>query len=188
MSSAPADRDDVACYDAVARTLHWLVAALAVGVVALALTFLLTPRGSATRDLLLILHRSFGLMILGLMVLRIIWRLGHPPPPLPSGFPTFEAWAAHADHALLYLLFLVMPVSGYVNSAAAGHAVSFFGLVSLPPVIGESPRLSQIAAAVHLVAQFLVYALVAAHVAAALMHRLLRRHAILERMLPPRRA
>jgi cytochrome b561 len=187
MSASPStDRVDIACYDAVARTLHWLVAALAVIVVALALAFLVTPRGSALRDLLLTLHRSFGLTILVLMLLRIVGRLGHPPPPLPPGFPAIEAWAAHADHALLYLLFLVMPISGYVNAAAAGHAVSFFGLVSLPPLLQESPWVSQIAAAVHLAAQFLVYALVAMHVAAALMHRLRRRHPILERMLPPR--
>src|SRR5439155_20918532 len=122
-----------------------------------------------------------------LMVCRIGWRLGHPAPPLPQGFPRLEAFAAHADHLLLYVLFLAMPLSGYLNVAAAGHSASFFGLVAIPPLVPENARLSQIANAVHLAGQFLVYALVGVHVAAALMHRFVRRNGILERMLPLRR-
>jgi cytochrome b561 len=101
--------------------------------------------------------------------------------------PRIEALAAHADHALLYLLFLVMPLSGYVNAAAAGHWVSFFGIVAIPPLVTENDRLSQIAIAVHLAGQFLIYGLVAVHVAAALMHAIVRRNGVLERMLPLRR-
>src|SRR5947208_3365306 len=131
--------------------------------------------------------RSVGLLILLVMVVRVVWRLGHPPPPLPAGFWRIEALAAHADHALMYLLFLVMPLSGYLNAAAAGHTVSLFGLALIPPLVPENPRLSQAAIAVHLVGQFLVYGLVAVHVAAALTHRIVRRNTILERMLPLRR-
>jgi cytochrome b561 len=121
------------------------------------------------------------------MLFRAVWRLWHKPPPLPACLPRIEALAAHADHALLYLLFLVMPLSGYVNAAAAGHSVSFFGIVAIPPLVPEDDRLSQIADAVHLAGQFLIYALVAVHVAAALMHAIVRRNGILERMLPVRR-
>ncbi len=184
----PADPIEIACYDPVARGVHWLVAALAVTAVALGLASLGAPRETASRNLLLVLHRSVGLSILALMVFRMIWRVRHRAPPLPPGFPRIEALAAHADHALLYLLFLVMPLSGYANAAAAGHAVSFFGAFAIPPLLPENDRVSQIAVAVHLVGQFLVYALVAAHVAAALLHRIRRRHAIWQRMLPPRRA
>jgi cytochrome b561 len=84
-------------------------------------------------------------------------------------------------------LFIAMPVSGYLNAASAGHAVSFFGIVDVPPLVGESPRLSQAAVAIHLAGQFAVYALVGVHVAAALVHRFVRRNAILDRMLPARR-
>jgi cytochrome b561 len=135
----------------------------------------------------MLLHRSVGLVILALMVFRASWRLAHPAPPLPAGFPRIEALAAHADHALLYLLFLVMPLSGYLNAAAAGHWVSFFGLFAIPPLVPENARLSQAATAVHLAGQFLIYALVGVHVAAALVHAVVRRNGILERMLPLRR-
>ena len=183
----PADPIEIACYDPVARAVHWLVAGLAVVVVSLGLAIPGAPRESESRELLLLLHRSVGLVILALMVFRACWRLAHPPPPLPAGFPQIEALAAHADHYLLYLLFLVMPLSGYLNAAAAGHSVSFFGLARIPPLVPESQILSQAANAVHLTGQFLIYALVGVHVAAALMHAIVRRNGILERMLPLRR-
>jgi cytochrome b561 len=187
MTARDQDPVEIATYTPAARAVHWAVAALAVIVVAFGWAIPGAPRGTESRELLLVLHRSVGLLVLGLMAFRIVWRLTHPPPPLPAGFPRLEAAAAYADHALLYLLFLVMPLSGYVNAAAAGHSVSFFGLFAIPPLIPEDPRLSQIAVAVHLAGQFLVYALVAVHVAAALTHRFVRRNRILERMLPLRR-
>jgi cytochrome b561 len=178
---------ETACYDPVVRAVHWLVATLAVIVVSLGWAIPGAPRETESRDLLLLLHRSVGLLILALMVFRVVWRLGHPPPPLPADFPRIETLAAHANHALLYLILFVMPLSGYLNAAAAGHKVSFFGVVLIPPLLPENDRLAQAAVAVHLAGQFLVYALVGLHVAAALMHRIVRRNGILERMLPLRR-
>jgi cytochrome b561 len=183
----PGDPVEIECYSPVARAVHWAVAVLAVITVSLGWAIPEAPRGTDSRELLLLLHRSAGLVILGLMVFRIGWRLTHPAPRLPAGFPRVEAAAAHADHMLLYVLFLVMPLSGYIGAAAAGHAVSFFGLFAIPPLLPEDPRLSQVAIAVHLTAQFLVYALVGVHVAAALTHRFVRRNRILDRMLPLRR-
>lgn len=174
-------------YDPVARGLHWLIAGLAVIVVALGLAIPGAPRETDSRDLLLVLHRSVGLLILVGMLLRALWRLGHAPPPLPPTLARIEGLAAHANHLLLYLAFLALPLSGYVSAAAAGHAVSFFGIIAIPPLVHENERLSQAANAVHLAGQFVVYALVAAHVAAALLHGVARRDGVLERMLPRRR-
>jgi cytochrome b561 len=167
--------------------LHRLIAALAVIVVTLGWAIHGVPRETDSRDLLLLLHRSLGVSIIALMLGRALWRLGHPPPPLPASLAPIERLSAHANHLLLYVFFVVLPVSGYVNAAAAGHPVSLFGIVVIPPLLPEDGRLSQIANAVHLVGQFVVYALVAVHVAAALMHALIRRDGIFERMLPPRR-
>jgi cytochrome b561 len=182
-----ADPIEIECYGPVAQAVHWAVAALAFIVVALGWAMITMPRGGDSRELLLFLHRSTGLLILALMVFRSVWRLTHPTPPFPSGFPRIEAAAAHADHALLYVLFLVMPLTGLLNAAASGHPVSFFGLFAIPPLLPQDPRLSQIAVAIHLAGQFVVYALVAVHVAAALLHRFVRRNRILDRMLPLRR-
>ena len=174
-------------YDPVARSLHWLIAGLAVIVVALGWAIPGAARETGSREVLLLLHRSIGLLIIAVMLARALWRLGHPPPPLPSSLALIERLAAHANHLLLYVFFVVQPVSGYVNAAAAGHSVNLFGIVAIPPLLPEDGRLSQIANAVHLVGQFVVYALVAVHVVAALMHALIRRDGIFERMLPPRR-
>jgi cytochrome b561 len=99
-----------------------------------------------------------------------------------------ERVLARSTHVLLYLLFVMMPLAGYVNAAAAGHAVSVFGTVSIPPLLPENNRLSQVAIAFHLVGQYLIYFLVVLHVTGALWHGFVRRDGVLERMLPLRRA
>src|SRR4051794_41919064 len=91
-----ADPIEIECYGPVAQAVHWAVAALAFVVVALGWAMTGASRGGDSRELLLFLHRSVGLLILALMVFRIIWRLRHPPPPLPSGFPGLETAAPPA--------------------------------------------------------------------------------------------
>jgi len=176
-----------AAYDQVARALHWLVAVLAVVVVSLGWAIAEAPRNTDSRALLVLLHGSVGLAILALMVLRGGWRLFHPPPPLPASLARIEALLAHANHLGLYLILVLMPLAGYLSIAAAGQSVGFFGIAAIPPLVPENERLSQLAIALHLAGQFLLYALVAMHIAAALVHAILWRNGILERMLPGRR-
>ncbi|MBV9552211.1 MAG: cytochrome b [Alphaproteobacteria bacterium] len=174
-------------YDRVARGLHWGSAILAAVTVGLAWGMLIAPHGSDARGWAIALHASCGIVILVLMGWWSGRRLIHRPPPLRPLLSRLEAGLARATHAVLRLLFLAMPLSGYVGLAAAGRPLRFFGLFSIPPLVPESGRLSQTAIAVHLVGQFLVYALVALHAAAALAHLLVRRDGIFERMLPRRR-
>ncbi len=174
-------------YDGVAQSLHWLIAALAIAVATLGLMIPEAPRGSEWRDFVLLWHRSIGMAILLAMVLRMLWRLGHKPAPLPATVKPVEAFFAHATHGLLYLAFLAMPLAGYLNTAASGHSLSLFGLVTIPPLVPGNERLAQIAIGLHLVGQFAVYGFVALHVAAALMHGVVRRDGVFSRMLPARR-
>lgn len=173
-------------YDRVARGLHWLIAGLAVVIVSLGWAIPGTVRETGSRDLLLLGHRSLGLLLLALMLFRGFWRWTHPPPPLPPSLMRIEALAARATHGLFYLFFVIMPLSGYVNAAAAGHSISLFGLAEIPSVLPEDNRVSQAAIAVHLTCQFLIYAFVALHVVAALTHWIVRRDGVFERMLPLR--
>jgi cytochrome b561 len=168
--------------------LHWLVAGLAVGVVALGWAMLSDPANTPARELLLLWHRSVGLVILAAMLFRLAWRWRHPPPLLPRTVAPLAAALARATHLSLYAILIAMPVAGYVNAAAAGHAVSLFGLVSVPPLLSENGRLSQAAIALHLAGQYLLFLFVALHVAGALYHAVVRRDGVLERMLPGRRA
>ena len=164
--------------------LHWLVAGLAAGVVALGWAMLAAPANTPSGDLWLLWHRSVGLVILAAMLFRLLWRWRHRPPPLPQSVPPSVAALAHASHLSLYAILIAMPLAGYVNAAAAGHAVSLFGLVSLPPLLPENLRLSQAAIAVHLAGQYLFYFLVLLHIAGALYHVILRGDGVFERMLP----
>ena len=175
-------------YRPVARAVHWLIAALAVMVVSLGWASGSAPRNSPARDSLLLLHRSVGLTILALMVFRTLWRWFDPAPPPPPALGRIEAGLARLTQFGLYLIFLVMPLAGYLNAAAAGRAVSFFGLVSVPPLLPVDERLSQFAIAVHLLGQYVVYLLVSLHVVGALYHGAIRRDGVLDRMLPLRRS
>ena len=178
---AAADRDS---YGRAARAIHWVVAALAVMVVAFGWATEAAARNTPARGNLLLLHGSIGLTILALMVVRILWRCMHPAPKLPSSLTRLEVTLAHLTHFGLYLLFIGMPLAGYVNAAAQGHPVSLFGMVLIPSLLPIDQRLAQAAITLHLVGQYLVYLLVAAHVAAALFHGIVRKDGVLERMLP----
>jgi len=174
-------------YEPVARALHWLVAALVAIVVPLGWLAVAAPHNSTGRGGLLLAHRSIGMTILGLMTFRALWRWRHPPPPLPATVGRVITRFAPLTHYALYLIFVAMPLAGYVNAAAAGHDVSVFGLFSIPPLLPRDERVAQWAIAVHLVGQYVVYLLVSLHVAGALYHRAIRRDGVFERMLPPRR-
>jgi cytochrome b561 len=175
-----------AAYDPIARFVHWLNAFLAVATFLLAWGILAAPRYSDTRGLLIMLHGSFGIAILVLMLFWACWRVKHPSPSLRPVLTWIEMALARATQAALFLLFVLMPLSGYVSLAAAGHAVNFFGLVDIPPLAPQSDRLSQAAIALHLAGEFLLYGLVALHIGAAVTHGVFRRDGILERMLPRR--
>lgn len=177
-----------ASYDSIAQAVHWLVAALAVVAVPLGWAIAGAPRNTPERDLLLLLHRSVGLTILAAMVFRTGWRWRHPPPPLPPDLARLDIALASFTHFILYLFLIMMPVAGYLNAAAAGHTVKFFGVVSIPPLLPENDRLSQVAIAIHLVGQYPLYLFIALHVAGALFHGTIRRDGLVERMLPMRRA
>jgi cytochrome b561 len=177
----------VASYDSVAQALHWLVAALAIAVVLLGWTIEGVPRNTPQRDLLIMVHSSVGLSILAAMVFRTGWLWRHPPPPLPSSLRHFEAALARANHLVLYLIFILMPLAGYLNAAAADRPINFFGIVSIPALLPENGRLSQAAIALHLVGQYPLYLFVVLHISGAVFHGVIRRDGIVRRMLPARR-
>ena len=182
MSAArPVDR-----YDSVQITLHWLTAALVIAAVVLIWVVELLPRGDL-RTTIFFLHRSCGVTVLALAVIRLSWRLIHGAPPVPADLPEWQRIAAVATHWLLYGLIFVMPVTGFVSSAAQGHAVSFFFLFDLP-LLPENKDLAKAAGAVHVTLQWAVYALILLHSAAALRHHIVLRDNVLRRMLPQSRA
>jgi len=171
-------------YDPLVRRLHWANVILALATILLAWCLLGAPRHGETRGLLLMLHGSCGIVVLALMLFWAGWRTRHGAPPLRPKLRRIEAALARATQAAIFLLLVAMPITGYLSLAAAGRPVSLFGLVAIPPLVAASGRLSQIAIALHLLGEFLIYGLAALHIGAALRHGLIRRDGILERMLP----
>lgn len=170
-------------YGAVAGFLHWLVVALILVQFGLALyaeTLGLGLEKLAT----LARHKSVGITIFGLAVLRLCWRRWSPPPPLPASMPRWEHMAARSSHILLYALLLVLPLTGWLMSSAAGFSVSWFGLFALPDLIPADPLWQGRLESVHETLAWSLAALALLHALAALRHHFVLRDQVLLRMLP----
>ena len=173
-------------YDAVARACHWLTVALVVAIVPVGLVMGDLPRG-ALQDALFRTHESLGLSVLALTLLRLAWRLAHRPPPPSPALTRLERGASSSVHALLYLVLLAMPVSGYLFVSFRGIELSYFGLFDVPSLVEQAKPASDLALSVHMTLQWVIYALVALHAGAALNHFFRRRDDVLQRMLPAAR-
>jgi cytochrome b561 len=174
-------------YGSLARFFHWAVALLVVATVPLAWA-MLNLRSGPTQDLLFTIHQSIGLTIFALVVLRLAWRSANPPPPLPASVSPVQARLARLNHWLLYLVLVLMPVTGYLSVTAGGYPLSFFGLFDVPRLVAKGKSLAHLTEATHLALQYVIYALVVLHVAAALHHRWVKHDGVLRRMWPGRAA
>jgi cytochrome b561 len=157
-------------YTAVARWLHWLVAVLVTVQIWLGLAA--DRREWEDARPLVALHAQLGLLLFGLVVLRLAWRLSHPPPPLPETLAPWRRRAAEAVHRLLYALLLILPLSGYALWSWLGEETPFLGgpAIPYPDLSAASEVWRSVAGYVHEYAFFLLAALVLAHVTAALAH------------------
>ncbi len=180
-------------YTTTAIVLHWIVAALIAANLIIIWTLGTLP-GSDTRAMI-DTHKSIGLTVLGLAIMRLLWRLSHAPPAFDPALPRVQRRAAHAAHLTLYALIFAMPLSGYIHDSAwrgaASHPLRLFGLVAFPciaPLMRLPPatrdRVHDLFFAVHANMAYALYALVALHVAGALKHQWLDRRPELQRMWP----
>lgn len=127
-------------------------------------------------------HKSIGLVLGLLIVLRTLWRLTHRPPTLPDSMPRWQALAAHANHALLYVCMVGMPMSGFLGSSFTAYPIKFFG-TPLPRLWDASPDMKELFGATHTALAYVFMFTIATHILAAAWHRL-RRDGILQRILP----
>jgi len=180
--AAPAER-----YTGVAIALHWLVALLVVAQVAWGWAMQEIPKfPPGLRADAFNVHKSIGLTILALMLVRIAWRVRHPPPALPA-MPPWQRIVARGNHVLLYAALLVMPLAGYLGSVFSGYPVKVFG-ATLPAWAARDETLKAAMSSIHLVTSWVLVGAIVLHVAGALKHALDERDRVLARMLPRWRA
>jgi cytochrome b561 len=175
-------------YTGIAIVLHWLIALLLLGQFAFGLMLEDIPRGTPERGYYVNLHKSSGILIGILILLRLAWRLTHRPPPLPASMPTWQRQAARFSHAALYLCMLALPLSGYLASNFSKHGIKFFNVVRWAPWGPDDKTLYAVFNGAHHLAALLLALLVAVHVLAVAKHMLIDRDGLLLRMWPKQKA
>ncbi len=180
-------------YTRTAIVFHWVIAGLVLGNILLAWTFKTFDDYPWTQHVTNT-HKTFGITVLGLALMRLLWRLTHRPPPFHPAIAGWQARAARIAHAGLYGLILAMPLSGWIYDSAwewaADVPIDFWGLFEMPriPWIMDMPQshakeqLDVIAGKVHVFLSYVLYALLAAHLAGAAKHQWLDRVPTLQRM------
>jgi cytochrome b561 len=178
-------------YDAVAIGLHWLIALGILALIAIGLTMTHMDLGPMAKFRLYQLHKSIGITVLFAMVLRVLWRLIHRPPPLPDAMPPLERTAAEGAHAALYAFLFFLPLTGWALVSASPFNIPtvLYGVIPWPhlPVLStleDKAPVEHVLKLVHGYAAWLLIALVLVHAGAALRHHFILRDGILRRMLP----
>jgi cytochrome b561 len=170
-------------YGAVAQSFHWLIAALIVTQFVLANWAADLPLG-AHKLALLARHKSFGMTVLMLAVLRLLWRLKNPPPGLPPGMTPLERMLARATHVAFYVLLFAMPLTGWLMSSAKNYSVSWFGLFTWPNLIGKNETAFDFFRSTHHILSDALFVIAVLHILAALKHHFWNKDDVLSRMLP----
>jgi cytochrome b561 len=177
-------RNSAEGYGAVPQMMHWITVALVILAWFLGQFDDIFPKGAA-RALSLFVHISAGLVVIGILVLRLLWRLADPPPP--TEHTVFGAWldrAGRLTHYVLYALLVAVPISGIVLQFARGDSVPLFGLTEIASPWASDRAFGHTVKEAHELAANALVILAAFHAAAALVHHWLLRDRTLIRMLP----
>jgi cytochrome b561 len=175
-------RSDGRQWGAAAKFFHWVVALALIGngIWGLLMTGM-SP--SMSKINIYALHKSIGLTVLALFVLRLAWRLYDGAPP-DEPMPRWQRAIAHATHALLYAFILAIPLSGWLFNSLHGYPLQWFKLFNLPALAARNDDLSHLAGEVHEWLYYLLLLVLVGHVGGALKHHFFDRDNVLRRMLP----
>ncbi len=178
-------------YGTVAMTFHWVIALLVIANICLGLYMGDLPRSDPNKFMIFQTHKSIGLTVLVLSLLRLGWRLVNPIPPLPAGMPPALRFGARVSHFVLYFLIVFIPLTGWimVSASALGNPTLFFGLFDWPnlPLFAGMTReqlhpVHETWETAHVILAWSAIVLLPLHVLAALYHYFIRRDGVLQRM------
>ncbi|PCI34274.1 MAG: cytochrome b [Alphaproteobacteria bacterium] len=174
-------------YGVVAKVFHWGMFLILFGLVVVGLYMsdlpADTPEQMGYKFGLYDQHKSFGILILGLVVFRLVWRMINPVPKMPDTMSRLEGLSAHAMHMLLYVIMLAQPLFGWLMSSFGGYPVKFFG-IGLPALAGKDKAMGDFFHEAHEITALLLIVAFAVHVGAALFHHFVRKDDVMTRMSP----
>jgi len=168
-------------YTALAIVLHWFLAAVIVVGFAIGLQMSDAPVSPA-RVRWINYHKWIGVTILGLSVLRLLWRFSHRPPTLPESMRPWQRNATRWVHGAMYLFFFIVPLAGWAYSSALGFHTVYLGLIRLPDLAPKDKALADLLIDVHATLAWTLATLVGVHIAAALKHHFIDKDGLLGRM------
>ena len=170
-------------YNFTAIFLHWLMVILVITLFGLGWYMVDLPKGSDERSWFFALHKSIGLTMAILVLLRLIWRFKHVPPALPVSISKFKQKLAGLTHWLLYVSMFIQPISGYISSSFSGYKTKLWGL-ALPYWGWKSPNLNEFFTDIHVASSVALLCLIILHLSGVIFHVVEGDKRILRRMLP----
>jgi cytochrome b561 len=173
-------------YPTAARWLHWITALVVLLTIPAGVIMVTEGISRPLQNALFLFHKNVGVVILILVILRLAIKLGPAKPdPLPASIPDWQQKASAVSHVALYLLLIVMAVSGYIRVVAGGFPIEMLNAINAPALVPRSDALAETAKSVHYWARYGLVAFVLLHVGAALQHGLIKRDGVFGRMWPP---
>ena len=163
--------------------LHWTIAALVLLVQVPAGITMTSVDPGTVQNVGYNIHKTTGIVIFLLAVVRLGWRWSHPVPVLPPDMPEWQARTARTTHVILYLVLFLMPITGFLYTAMGGFPVPFFMVYDLARLVPENKPVAEVFKYAHLTLQYVLYLTVLLHVAGALQHHFVRKDSVLRRML-----
>ena len=167
-------------YSLTARIIHWLTALIILGLLVVG-TYMTAMDVSAQKLQLYNLHKSFGLLVLALVFVRIVWHIIKKKPKSLSTYKKWEKILSHAVHGFLYLLLIAIPISGWIMSSAGDFNIKFFGL-NMPDIVSKDENLFKLSTEMHQILAWVLLGMLALHIAGALKHHVIDRDETLARM------
>lgn len=176
----PANQCNPVQYNTTAKLLHWVLAALLIGLLCLG-WYMVSIQAEPNSGKYFSLHKSFGIIAAVLILFRLSWRLSHESLSLPISIPQWQAIIYRITHWLLYLFMILMPLTGFLGASYSSHGVAFFGL-KIPNWATQNKDISNNLFEIHGVIAWILVALIILHVLAAFKHLLIDKDQIFQRM------
>ena len=162
------------------RLLHWLMAAMVIAMLFIGIGMVATVAPHYWT--LVSIHKPLGIAILILVLCRLAVRVLRGAPPLPADLPPVQRVGAHASHAVLYGLMILMPLVGWSMLSAGGYPIVLYGPLHLPPIMPHSDALYAVLRGAHTVLGLLLFVVILLHLSAALFHALVRQDGVFDSM------